>query len=221
MRLIKPGMNTAEKVMPEVGEKLSHLIESVFSPDIEETTLGEVIDALDHHGLAIILILFSIPSALPLPAAGYSTILSVPLFLIAFHFLLGKDSLWLPDWIRKKKFSPAKMSQMTPKLVRLTGFIERFTKPRLVALARSRALSIVLGILIFALACSMLLPIPGTNTAPAFGIFLIGFGLLEDDGVAILLGILAGFVALCLSLAIIFFGYEAVKLVISSVKDLI
>ena len=34
--------------------------------------------------MAVILILFALPSALPVPAAGYSTVLSIPLFIIAF-----------------------------------------------------------------------------------------------------------------------------------------
>ena len=54
----------------------------------------------------------------------------------------------------------------------------------------------------------MALPIPGTNTAPAFGIFLIGFALLEEDGLLLILGILASLVALAISLTIIFFGYQ-------------
>jgi hypothetical protein len=28
----------------------------------------------------------------------------------------------------------------------------------------------------------MIIPIPGTNTRPAMGIFVTGFGLIEDDG---------------------------------------
>jgi len=55
----------------------------------------------------------------------------------------------------------------------------------------------------------MALPIPGTNTAPAFGIFLIGFALLEEDGLMLILGILASLVALVISLTIIFFGYQS------------
>ena len=66
----------------------------------------------------------------------------------------------------------------------------------------------VVAIVILALAASMALPIPGTNTAPAFGVFLIGFALLEEDGLLLVAGILASLVALAISLTIIFFGYQ-------------
>jgi hypothetical protein len=44
-----------------------------------------------------------------------------------------------------------------------------------------------LGIAIALMGISMMIPIPGTNTLPAMGIFVTGFGLMEDDG-AISLG---------------------------------
>ena len=66
----------------------------------------------------------------------------------------------------------------------------------------------MIGLVICALACAMLLPIPGTNTAPAFGIFLIGFSLLEDDGVLLLAGILCSLAAIFIALLIVFFGYR-------------
>ena len=58
---------------------LSNLIQHVFDPGRDPITCGELIDELDRHGMAVILILFSIPAALPVPAAGYSTLLSIPL----------------------------------------------------------------------------------------------------------------------------------------------
>src|SRR5688500_13043551 len=100
---------------------------------------------------------------------------------------------------------------MISRMLRLIQLVGRLTKPRMVSFMRSRWIRVVLGILIVTLACSMLLPIPGTNTAPAFGIFLIGFSLLKDDGLMLLIGIAASLVALAISLAVIMFGYAFVK----------
>ena len=46
----------------------------------------------------------------------------------------------------------------------------------------------------------MMIPIPGTNTLPAIGIFVTGFGLVEDDG-----AISLGGLGICLT-AIILIG---------------
>ncbi|WP_089721270.1 exopolysaccharide biosynthesis protein [Candidatus Entotheonella palauensis] len=198
-------------------QTLSAIIEDVFDVQKGPSTYGHVIDEIDQHGMAVILILFALPSALPVPAAGYSTVLSIPLFIIGFRLLCGYNTLWMPASWRGKPFRPEQFSRkVINRMLQLIQYVERLTKPRLVSFARSRWIRVVLGILIIALACSMLLPIPGTNTAPAFGIFLIGFALLEDDGVMLLVGMAASLVALAISIAIILFGYAVVKGVISS-----
>jgi hypothetical protein len=48
----------------------------------------------------------------------------------------------------------------------------------------------------------MMSPLPGTNTLPAVGIFVTGFGLLDDDGFISLSGITICVLALVLSIAI-------------------
>lgn len=206
------------KAPAAMQQTLSAIIENVFDPQKGSSTYGKVIDEIDQHGMAVILILFALPSALPLPAAGYSTVLSIPLFIIGFRLLCGYRTLWMPSSWRNKPFRPERFSRkMLNRMLWLIQSVERLTKPRLVSFVRSRWIRVVLGILIITLACSMLLPIPGTNTAPAFGIFLIGFSLLEDDGLMLLIGMGASFVALAISLAVITFGYTVVKGVLSSV----
>ena len=189
---------------------LSNLIEHVFDPARGPVTCGELVEELDRHGMAVILILFSIPAALPVPAAGYSTLLSIPLLIIGLRLLAGYDTLWLPARLRRRPFDTARFNRrVVDAMLRLVQAVERFSSPRLTGLVRAPAMRVVIGLVICALACSMLLPIPGTNTAPAFGIFLIGFSLLEDDGVLLLAGVLCSLLALFISLLIVFFGYKS------------
>ncbi len=191
---------------------LSDIIEHVFDPTQGPSTYGKLIDEIDQHGMAVILILFALPSALPIPAAGYSTVLSIPLFLIGIRLLCGYNTLWLPARMRHRTFHPEQFSRkLINAMLSLIHAVEHFSKPRLVPFVRSQGVRVALGLLIIALACSMLLPIPGTNTAPAFGIFLLGFALLEDDGFLLLVGILASLLALVISISIIFFGIKLLK----------
>ena len=188
---------------------LSDIIEHAFDPDRAPITCGQLAEELDRHGMAVILILFSVPAALPVPAAGYSTLLSIPLLIIGLRLLAGHDTIWLPARIRRRPFNTARFNRRVVNgMLRLVRFVERFSSRRLVGLVRAPAARVLIGLIICALACAMLLPIPGTNTAPAFGIFLIGFSLLEDDGVLLLAGILCSLAAVFISLLIVFFGYK-------------
>jgi len=193
------------------GKRLSEILAEIFDPGRAPSSYGELVEELDHHGMAMVLILFSIPSALPVPAAGYSTVLSVPLMLIGLRLLCVKNTVWLPERVRQATFNPKQFAKLAGLMQRLVCFIERFSRPRLISFAESTWLTVLLGLLICLLAISMALPIPGTNTLPAGGIFLIGFGLLEKDGLLILFGIAYSIIALLLAVLIIIFGYELVK----------
>jgi hypothetical protein len=57
----------------------------------------------------------------------------------------------------------------------------------------------------------MMMPIPLTNSLPAIGIFVTGFGLLDDDGVISLGGLVLCAMGGILTTLILLFGYEAVK----------
>ena len=111
-------------------ERLSSILENVFRSDSEVKTLGALVDTLDHHGMAVILILFSIPAALPIPAAGYSTVLSVPLLLMGGRLLLGYNSMWLPEKFRARPFRTDSLSRFAKTMISIAQTIERFSKPR-------------------------------------------------------------------------------------------
>jgi hypothetical protein len=59
----------------------------------------------------------------------------------------------------------------------------------------------ILGVLIFVLALAIAVPLLGFNVAHAAAIFTISLGLVEQDGVAILIGVVAGLASLVLVLA--------------------
>ncbi|PAX51644.1 exopolysaccharide biosynthesis protein, partial [Brunnivagina elsteri] len=61
------------------------------------------------------------------------------------------------------------------------------SRPRLTQVCTSLLGRTVIGLALALMSISMMIPIPGTNTLPAIGIFVTGFGLLNDDG-AISLG---------------------------------
>ncbi len=73
----------------------------------------------------------------------------------------------------------------------------------------------MLGSAIALMALSMMIPIPGTNTLPAIGIFVTGFGLLDDDG-AISLGglvlcLIGGILTTSILIALFMGGYSLLE----------
>jgi len=97
--------------------------------------------------------------------------------------------------------------------------IEVLSRPRFSYICTSLTGRVVLGLAIALMSISMMVPIPGTNTLPAMGIFVVGFGLLEDDGLISLSGLVLCAMGGTLSTLILIFGYEAVKAGIEALKN--
>ena len=147
-------------------------------------TLGALRSSLGDRGFGLSMLLLSLPSALPVPAPGYSTPFGIALVGLAGQMLLGRKEPWLPARIEAWELSPTAAKTMLGAAIAFLSRIEHLVKPR-GRWVRSRLGMVVPAILVMLMGGLMILPIPGTNTAPAGTIFLIGVGMLEKDGLLI------------------------------------
>ncbi|MBC1223684.1 exopolysaccharide biosynthesis protein [Nostoc sp. UCD121] len=169
--------------------KLSNELQRYFFEEErpEKVTLAEILLLAQERIFGFLLVILSLPSALPVPAPGYSTPFGILIFLLAIQLIAGAKTPWLPK----------RMMDYPIQLTTVQGFlkagipwlkrIEAIARPRLSYICTTLPGRVTIGIAIALMAISMMIPIPGTNTLPAMGIFVTSFGLSEDDG-AISLG---------------------------------
>jgi hypothetical protein len=50
----------------------------------------------------------------------------------------------------------------------------------------------VMGLALVLFSASILVPLPGTNTVPGFAVVVVSMGLLQRDGIMVILGALLG-----------------------------
>jgi hypothetical protein len=148
-------------------------------------TMSDLLTALGDRGFGLLFIILSLPSALPIPAPGYSTPFGIMISILAIQMMVGRNAPWLPNWAAKKHISRKMAERMIGMASKFFSKVEHLIKPRWGwVLARSGHL--IAGILIIVMASLMILPIPLTNTAPAMVIFVIGVAMTEDDGLGML-----------------------------------
>lgn len=188
-------------------------------------TLQEIMQAIDDKGFGLVLILLSLPSALPVPAAGYSTPFGLLMFTIGIQMLKGRHTPWLPDKAKKMSLPHGFFQKMITAATKFLGFLESFIRPRL-RFATQPMGRRFLAMLVIVMSLLMTLPIPGTNTFPAFVIFLIGVCISEEDGLLALAAMAAGLFALLIYLVAIYFlvhyfseyGWDGIHEFLSMVK---
>jgi len=155
----------------------------------EQVTLADILNLAEERTFGFLFVLLALPSALPLPAPGYSIPFGVVMFVLALQLIAGRYRPWLPKSWKEKSFGLIQVRKILKTGLPWLRRIEVLSRPRLTPVCTSRAGRIILGIAIALMSVCMMIPIPGTNTLPALGIFVTGFGLLDDDGFVSLAGL--------------------------------
>lgn len=183
--------------------KLSQKITEIFDQDTY--SLNKVVSILEENVFGFLLLILAIPSALPIPAVGYSVPFGILIVTIGSQLLIGRQKLYLPKKLSEKEFKSPSDKAKT-RLIKFLNFFENLSRPRLKLVSSSRAGAFLLGLFIILCGISMIIPIPGTNTIPAFAIFILSIALLEEDGLFGILGILAAIIGIAVTVSILFFG---------------
>ena len=169
----------------------------------EKVTLAEILTLGGESIFGFLFVILALPSALPVPAPGYSIPFGIAMFFLAIQLIVGRVRPWLPAKIMNGSMSLGKVRGFIKKGLPWLQKIEALTKPRLSYICTSVAGRVVIGTAIAIMSISMMIPIPGTNTLPAIGIFVTGFGLVEDDGAISLLGLIICTLAAAVSISIL------------------
>ena len=156
--------------------------------------LADILALAGERIFGFLFVILALPSALPLPAPGYSTPFGILLAILAVQLIIGRQRPWLPQRMANSSIKRETAQKFVKAGLPWLRRLEALTKPRLTFICTSLPGRVVLGCAITLMATSMIIPIPGTNTLPAMGIFITGVGLVEDDG-AISLG---GLIFCCL-----------------------
>ena len=183
----------------------------------EKVTLSDILTLAGERIFGFLFVVLALPSALPIPAPGYSIPFGIAMFFLAIQLIMGRDRPWLPAKILNGSMSLKSVQGFVKKGIPWLQKIEAITKPRLSSLCTSLPGKVILGIAIALMSISMMIPIPGTNTLPAMGIFVTGFGLVEDDGAIGLFGLiicaLAGAISTSIIIAVIWGGSSLIDVI--------
>lgn len=171
----------------------------------ERIYLRDLVDNMGDRGFATVLFICALPEALPLPVAGISAIIGIPLMIFSAQLLLGFSKPWLPGWIANRSFKRKDFEKLIKKILLTLEKLEKVIRPRWKFVTKPLAQRI-LGMLLLILAIIIALPIPFGNMLPAIVILIIALGLIEQDGVVIMLGVLGA----CVIIATIAFAISAI-----------
>lgn len=170
------------------GERLKAIIADL-PPD--RVTLAEIRDLLGQDGFLLLTAFLTIVFLIPVSIPGVSTVFGAAILLIGVSRLLNRN-LWLPKRILERQLPAGKLRVGLNKGVIWFHRLERISRPhRLKWLTRNGFTGVLNDCALILGACLLMAPfglIPFSNTLPAIAILFFAIGLLQRDGVCILLG---------------------------------
>jgi hypothetical protein len=176
------------RLLPPLRKLSEELAELRDRFALRPVTLREVIYTLRGRAYHLLLILLALPFITPIPLPGLSTPFGLAIAFIALRLTLGQRP-WLPMKLQRKELPPGFFGKVISVAAWVILRLEKLLRPRLAPLTDSGLLQLhALMMLLAALTLLLPLPIPFTNSFPAWAILLLAGGLLERDGVAVLLG---------------------------------
>ncbi len=193
-------------------EKLSDVIEGFGDDPRPVLTVGQMLEDFDSRAFGATLLVFGLLNCLPLPP-GSSTILSLPILLLAPQIALGANAPWLPERLVEKPLKRDDLRGLFRKITPVLRRLEVVTRPRLGFLFSTGGERLI-GVVCTLLALVLVLPIPLGNLAPGATVAVLALALLQRDGLLALLGYLmaAGSTALL---------FVSASVVTAAVKSLI
>jgi hypothetical protein len=174
-----------------LGEKIEVIIGNLPA---DQVTLAEIRNLLGQEGLLLLTAFLTLIFLIPVSIPGVSTVFGAAILLIGFSRLFNCN-LWLPKGFQERRLPAEKLRSGLRKGMIWFHRLERISRPHRLSWITGRGLMAVLNDCALILGAVLLMApfglVPFSNTLPAIALLFLAIGLLQRDGVCILLGHLA------------------------------
>lgn len=203
-------------ISKESLDSTSNILNNIYKKNTNDNIkIGDLLKSVDTGGFALMILIFSLLLIIPVPPP-IPTIAGVIIMFFSIQMSIGLQQVWLPKFITEKSIQRKTLAFIVEKSSIYLYKLERFTRKRLV-FANSVVVEKIVGIIIFILATITLTPIIFANSVPGTAIFLISFGLLNKDGLIVVIGFLVGLFSIFVVWAMTVFGISIVYKVIDKI----
>ncbi|WP_425340502.1 exopolysaccharide biosynthesis protein [Ciceribacter sichuanensis] len=196
------------------GGRLSEILASLAEDTSRErVSVADIFQAMGDRAFGALILIFALPNIIPSPP-GTSALTGAPLVFLSAQLMLGQ-SPWLPKLIANRSVAQSDFSAIASRVSPWLARGERMLRPRLGFLIYPPA-EYLTGFLCLILSIILILPIPLGNILPAIAICLFSFGILERDGLCVLLGMVMFAVSVTVVAGVLFALIKGVILLLTT-----
>lgn len=189
--------------MDRPEDRLSDELERWLNSDADKT-LGGLIDLFGQRSFAVMFVLLLGVPALPLPTGGATHVFEAVAMLLALQLIANRNRIWLPRRWRDIDVAGPSRQRLTDALMKTVRRLERHSRPRLTFVFRHRLSNVAFGALVLggSLGAFFAPPFSGLDTLPALGVVLLSLGVLLEDFLVVVLGVVVGVAGVVLEITL-------------------
>lgn len=196
--MITPGREHATST---ASTTLSRLVTEAQSG--EGLTIAEALHLMGKSGFGFVMLLLALPALIPIPGP-FGMVFGSALAIVSLQFAIGLKSLWLPSALADRRISAKAFEALERYASPMVRKIEHFVQPGRMEIFAGPRMPYLLSLPVFCLAVAIALPIPFGNLAPVAALCVIAIGLIERDGLVVLLGLCMTLIALAVTGAVLY-----------------
>lgn len=180
------GGTSQRPYRPTFSQELGRLAQTLSD---RPTRISEILQATQGRGFDLLLVCISLPFVTPIPLPGLSIPFGLLVALIGARLAVGQKP-WLPRRLLSKQLPPRFLSKLLKAASWILRMFEVGLRPRLAFVHESLVFRRVAGTLVMLSGLFLILPVPlpFSNSLPAWTVLLVAAGALERDGAAFLGG---------------------------------
>lgn len=163
-------------------------------------TFSGLIEVMGRGAHRLLILMLTLLNMIPGPP-GFGGTIAWTTFVVALAMVLGRP-IRLPKIIGDRTLPVAPLLKASEQVVRVTGIIARFSRPRIRWLTGAAA-TIPYGVITMVLSVAMTVPIPFINAVPNVGLCVLAFSMLNRDGVGVAIGVVICVLGLGIEIALI------------------
>lgn len=158
----------------------------------EDISVRELLAQIGEQGMLVFAIFLIVPFLVPVSIPGVSTVFGLLITLIGLGVMANRMP-WLPAKLMDRRVPAKHLSRAFEQGAKLVARLERFLHPRLAGLSSGAAMKRFNGLMLVVAGVLLMFPlglVPFSNTLPGLAILFLAVGMLQKDGVFVLLGYL-------------------------------
>lgn len=173
------GGDSERETVAEILDELDRAAEGVV-----RVSIGDVVERLGDRGFGPFLLIPALIEVSPIGGIpGLPTLLAIIIAIVAVQMLIGRDHLWLPQFIQKRSVRAGRLEKAVERLRPLQRWLDRWFHGRLSLLVRGPFRTLAAAIVVLAcLTVPFLEVFPFASTIPMAVIIAFGLAITVRDG---------------------------------------